>query len=172
MGFLDKILNKEAKKLISNVVDNMVDTVVDSARDVLNQSSGSSRPQNEDKAYTKAGAADQNEEDCCYSEAVVSKRIEKIIADNFSNCELRKEISSKEIGADDIAWNYTYGVYRDGSAVAMINILDNPNDYRKKIVLQSKAACKEHGIGYVHFLLHLPNRSSYISERLKEIIPA
>lgn len=158
MGFFDKILNKEAKKLISNVVDNMVDTVVDSARDVLNQSSGSSRP--------------QNEEDCCYSEAVVSKRIEKIIADNFSNCELRKEISSKEIGADDIAWNYTYGVYRDGSAVAMINILDNPNDYRKKIVLQSKAACKEHGIGYVHFLLHLPNRSSYISERLKEIIPA
>lgn len=157
MGFLDKLLNRETRKLINNVADRVTDAIKNAASETNST------------AHTASGSG---EEDCCHNISVVSGRIQTILAENFSGCELRKQIPASEIGASDIAWKYTYGVYRDGYAVGMINILDNSNDYCKKIVLQSKQACADHGIGYVHFLLRLPNRSSYIAEQLKKIIPA
>lgn len=156
MGFLDKLLNRETRKLINNVADRVTDAIKNAASETNST------------AHTASGSG---EEDCCHNISVVSGRIQTILAENFSGCELRKQIPASEIGTS-IAWKYTYGVYRDGYAVAMINILDNSNDYCKKIVLQSKQACADHGIGYVHFLLRLPNRSSYIAEQLKKIIPA
>lgn len=113
-----------------------------------------------------------DEEDCCFDAVVVEKRIKKILEENWSDCELRKSVPANGISAGNIEWTYSYGVYRDGQAMIMINILDNPNDYKRKIVLQSKEACRNQGIGYVHFLLHLPNRGSYILERLREEMPA
>lgn len=41
MGFLDKLLTKEAKKLISNVVDNVVDNVADTINDTINPNQSS-----------------------------------------------------------------------------------------------------------------------------------
>ncbi len=117
------------------------------------------------------GNEDNGEDDCRGRESVVRKRVQKIVAENWSDCELRENVSAGDIGAGFISWKYTYGVYRNGSPVAMINILRHADDYKNEIVLQSKQACKDMGIGYVHFLLRLPNRSSYILERLTEIIP-
>ncbi|MDE6184108.1 MAG: hypothetical protein K2G39_01565 [Lachnospiraceae bacterium] len=113
-----------------------------------------------------------DEEDCCFDAVVVENRIKKVLEENWSGCELRKHVPADAIGADAIEWTYTYGVYREGQAVVMINILDNKNDYKRKIVLQSKEACMDQGIGYIHFLLHLPNRASYILECLSEEMPA
>lgn len=113
-----------------------------------------------------------DEEDCCFDAVVVENRIRKILEENWNGCELRKGVSADRIGGGNIEWTYSYGVYRDGQAVVMINILDRPNDYKRKIVLQSKEVCQEQEIGYIHFLLHLPNRSSYILERLEEEMPA
>lgn len=167
MGFLDKLLSRETRKLIDNVADRITDAVKNAAN-----GTGSDFVNSTANTTVKNAAAGSSEEDCCHNISVVSDRIRTILTENFSGCELRKQISASEIGASDISWKYTYGVYRDGYAVAMINILDNPNDYRRKIVLQSKQVCADHGIGYVHFLLRLPNRSSYILEQLQKIIPA
>ena len=166
MGFLDKLLNKETKKLINTVADRVTDVVKNAVSETGSYFGNSAANTPMKNIVTGSG-----EEDCCHDAALVCSRIQTILAENFSGCELRKQIPASEIGAANIAWQYTYGVYRDGYAIAMINILDNPNDYRRKIVLQSKQVCVDHGIGYVHFLLHLPNRSSYILEQLKKIIP-
>lgn len=173
MGFLNNLLNKEAKKIISGVMDSVVDTVVDNARDALKQGSpqAASTGRGEPVRAARKTVIDE-EDDCCCDMSIVQSRIEKIVAENWSGCEMKKAVRSSEIGADEISWEYSYGIYRDGKAVAMINLLDNPNDYKRKIVLQSGAACQKRGIGYVHFLMHLPNRSSYILKRLQEIIPA
>lgn len=165
MGFLDKLLSRETRKVLNNVVGHVTDAIKDAAGEAVSVSgNGTASAQNI--------IIDADEEDCCHDAALVGSRIQTILSKNFSGCELRKNIPASEIGIFDISWQYTYGVYRDGYAVAMINLLGNPNDYRRKIVLQSRQACADHGIGYVHFLLHLPNRSSYISEQLTKIIPA
>ncbi len=155
MGFLDSLLNREAKRFISSMVDSVTDNLAEKTKTAINQASSNS-----------------DEEDCHNNAAIVKQRIQKALTEEFGNCELREQISAEAIGAGYLVWKYTYGVYRDGYAIAMINILDNRNAYRKKAVLESKQACQDHGIGYVHFMLHLPNRSSYISQRLREIIPA
>ncbi|MBO5055520.1 MAG: hypothetical protein J6C64_04085 [Lachnospiraceae bacterium] len=173
MGFLNNLLNKEAKKIISGVMDSVADTVTDSARDILAQKGVQVKGKDKwESELALRKAKNSDEDDCRYDTSVVRGRIEKIISENWSDCELRQGISASEIGAYDIDWKYSYGVYRDGKLLALINILENPNDYKRKIVLQSKAACQNSNIGYVHFLMHLPNRSSYISQRLHDIIPA
>lgn len=158
MGFLDKLLSGGTRKIISNVVDR----VTDAAKDAVSDLNGGT-------ASLKSASAD-GEGDCHGCAAVVENRIFSIFTEHFSDCELRRNVSASGIGSS-VPWQYTYGVYRGGQAIAMINILENPNDYRRKIVLQSKQACADCGIGYVHFLLRLPNRSSYILQQLQNIIP-
>lgn len=155
MGFLDRLINREAKRFISSMVDSVTDNLAEKTKTAINQASSNS-----------------DEDDCNNNAAVVKQRIQKVLSEEFGNCELREQISAQDIGAGYIDWKYTYGVYRDGYAIAMINILDNRNAYMKKAVIESKNECENQGIGYVHFMLHLPNRKSYISQRLREIIPA
>lgn len=175
MGFLDSLLKKEARKIISGVVDSVVDTVADSAREAFNQA-GFDSPSDKAETNTSGGGAgrsfevNEDEEDCCYETSVVEARIRKILMQQFADCELRKNINAAAIGASYLDWTYTYGVFREGQPVAMINLLDNPNDYKRKIVLQSKQACADMRVGYVHFLMHLPNRSSYIKQQLEKIL--
>ena len=173
MGFLDNLLKKEARKIISGVVDSVVDTVADSAREAFNQAGFDSPSEKTNKGGGGAGrefSIGEDEEDCCREAAVVEARIRKILSEEFSDCELQKNVAAASIGAGYLDWSYTYAVVRAGQMVAMINILGNPNDYKRKVVLQSKQACADMGLGYVHFLLHLPNRSSYIKQQLTKIL--
>ena len=173
MGFLENLLKKESRKIISGVMDAVADTVADSVKDAIGQAGNKQSSQSvKQTKHSEAVQKNADEEDCCFSEEIVEERIRKILASDFAGMELKKKIASNEIGAGHLSWNYTYGVYKDGAPVAMVNVLDNKNDYKRKIVLQSRQACADAGIGYVHFLLHLPNRSSYIKEQLKKIIPA
>ncbi|MBQ2934673.1 MAG: hypothetical protein IJD96_00385 [Lachnospiraceae bacterium] len=174
MGFLDNLLKKEARKIISGVVDSVVDNVLDGAKEAVNQSGISGNVQKKTQtAINRASEASAvcNEEESCYGkESVVRARMEQCLTREFPGYTLRKNVSASEIGTYDIAWTYTYGIYRDGQAVAMINLLAGANDYKRKIVLQSKTACRNAGIGYVHFILRLPNRSSYVAQQLRSIL--
>ncbi len=176
MGFLDNLLKKEARKIISGVMDSVVDNVVDSAREAL----GQKEPDNvfvasENSYGGGAGSSfsvSSDEESCCGKPDVVEERIRKVLASDFSGMELRKGVRSENIGARGISWIYTYGVYKDGIPVAMINFLSGANDYKRKSVLLSKQACEDIRVGYAHFMLRLPNRTSYIRQQLKKIIAA
>lgn len=174
MGFLDNLLKKEARKIISGVVDSVVDNVIDGAKEAMNQSGISESVQRKKQTVmncaNEVSAAYSAEESCCGQASVVRARIEQCLAQEFAGCTLKENVNAAEIGAYDISWTYTYGVYRAGQAVAMINLLAGANDYRRNIVLQSKAACRNAGIGYVHFILRLPNRSSYVAEQLRSIL--
>ncbi len=174
MGFLDKLLKKEAGKIISGVVDQVMDNVMDSAKEVLNQA-GFGEGASETAPQMGAGAGkgftvSLDEEHCGGDAEVIEGRIYKVLAKDFADCEIRKNVKSESIGIFEPAYTYTYGIYRDNVAVAMINVLDNPNDYKKKSVLQSKQACADRSISYVHFLQHLPNRYSYIEKQIKNLL--
>jgi len=176
MGFLDNLLKKETRKLLSGVMDAVVDNVVDSAKEALGQKSGNDVFSQAERSYG-GGAGNSftvsNEEEHCGGDVdMVEERIRKVLADDFTGMELRKGVSSQAIGAGNITWNYTYGIYQNGIPVGMINLLQGHNDYKKKNVLASKQACEDLRIGYVHFILHLPNRTSYIKQQLHKILAA
>lgn len=68
------------------------------------------------------------------------------------------------------AKKYSYGLYYNGQPKAMMMVLTDRNEYRKKSVMLSKDACYEKGVAYMNFMSHLPNRTDYISRRLRENI--
>ena len=161
MGFLDNLLKREARKIIANVVDNVVDNALDSIN-------GSAKSTSSVKSTTVATPSNPDEDDCCYEQAVVCDRIERIAASEWSGYELRKNISASELGADNNARDYSYGLYLNGVPKAMIIIIDIPSHYKKKDVLLAHEACERQGIFCMNLLLHLPNRYSYISKRLSD----
>lgn len=157
MGFLDNLLRKETRKIISGNSSE--------SRGVIN--TGTSKAGSSD--YREGAIVD--DDDCCYNEKIVCSRIESVAAEDWGSLELRKNVSCSILNAEAGSIDYTYGLFRDGAPVAMINVLPGVDDYRRKSVLLSAKACRENGVGYVHFMLKLPNRKTYIAQKLREIIP-
>lgn len=183
MGFLDNLLKKETRKIISNVVDNVVDKVVDNINDSMNSDkpSGNEISQQNNNSYSSsvstaqttsytsaASTEDPDEEHCGYELSVVCERVEKIAAEEWSGYELRKNIPASEMGASADARDYSYGLYLNGTPVAMIMIIPIASHYHKKDVLLAHEACERQNVFCMNLLLHLPNRRSYISKQLRD----
>jgi len=173
MGFLDRLFKKEAGKILSDVVEQ----VVDSAKEALEQAGFSTDEGEENgKEVTMGGGAGSSfaisaDEESCDGEAdVVDARIRKALAENFPDCELAEKVSAASIGLYEIDWDFRYVIYKNGSPRAVINLLYDQNDYRRKVILQGKEACADKGIGYTHFLMHMPNRYSYVEAQVKKIL--
>jgi len=163
MGFLNRLLKKEARKLVSGVLDEVVDTMTDNIRDSIKDNKNGSSVSYQENA---------EEKDCCGKVAVVEQRIRNVVAEEWGDrIEIRKNVSSSVMGAEPGALKtYTYGLYCDGAPVAMINVFEDSNLYCKKRTRLAKEACERNNVGYVHFLMRLPNRTSYIREQLTKIV--
>lgn len=161
MGFLDSLLKKETRKIISSVVDNVVDSVTDSIRNT--QSSNGAAGTN-----TVSRAVDADEEDCGGERAVIRARVEKVFSEEWGGYEVRRDIPAAEMGAPEGSRTYSYGLYLQGQPKAMVMVLDGGADYRRKDVVLSHQACGQKGVFCMNLLRHMPNRRSYISQRLKD----
>lgn len=160
MGFLDSLLKRETRKIISSVVDNVVDGVTDKIRN--GQNSGGTAG-----VKTVSGVVDP-EEDCYGEVAVIRARVEKVFSEEWSGYEVRRDIPAAEMGAPEGSRAYSYGLYLEGQPKAMVMLLDGGADYKRKNVVMSHKACEQKGVFCMNLLRHMPNRRSYISQRLKE----
>lgn len=52
----------------------------------------------------------------------------------------------------------------------MILILEQPWGYKRKDVQAAHELCGEKGIACMNLMLHLPNRKSYIINRIRELL--
>ena len=150
MGFLQNLLKKEAKKMLSNVINTAKDEVV--------------RTINSDP---EANSAANSDEDSCESEKELGERIAKIVTEEWPGYELRKDIPAGEMDAAFGARKYSYGLYKDGAPKAMILVLDGRSQYCRKDTRLAHEACKEKGVFCMNLMMHLPNRRSYIAEQLR-----
>ena len=90
------------------------------------------------------------------------------VLNQFSDYEIRTEISASEFNAPAGAKDYSYGLYYNGYPKALIMILDDRNHYRKKEVILAREAAEHLGIPYMNFMPHLPNKKNYIYERINK----
>lgn len=148
MGFLNSLI----RKTVSNMVDSAVDDVL---KNVPGKGSG------------KRDAGDEY----CRGESDLRGRIESIVAEEWPGYELRKNVSSREMLAQNGASRfYSYGIYHDGVPVAMIMLLHDSNAYRRREIRLARQACEEQRIPYMNFMTYMANYRSYISERLRKNI--
>lgn len=97
----------------------------------------------------------------------VRSKIEGIIASDFPEYELRKEVSASETNAAPGAKDYSYGIYLNNIPKAYIMIMEDHNHYRKAEVRLAREAAERNNIPYMNFMPYLPNEYSYVAERLK-----
>lgn len=154
------LLNSLIRKAVSTMVDSAVDSVMKNVHG--KDSSGTTS-----SATAKRGAGDEY----CRGESDLRGRIESIVAEEWPGYELRKNVSSKEMLAQDGASEfYSYGIYHDGVPVAMIMLLNENNAYRRRKVRLAQRACEEQKVPYMNFMTYMANYRSYISERLRKNI--
>ena len=174
MGFLDNLLKREARKIVAGVLDEVADAVTDNLKDSIreNRSGASTTTVRTSSAAKTVSSANEEEEHCGGSANVVEHRIRNVISQEWGDrIEIRKEVDSDLMGAEAGALErYTLGLYCDGAPVAMINLFNHPNLYRKKCTRLAREACERNNVGYVHFILRLPNYTDYIREQLKKIV--
>lgn len=147
MGFLDSLLKREARKFVSDIVDKAVDNAASTVSDKV------SNTVQEKTGFGKS--------------ANVYDKIKQVVATEFSDCELRENVSATEMGAEAGAASYTYGIYRNGAPVVMINVFTDRNAYRLKRYRLAKEAAEYNRVAHLNFFSHLPNEVSYITERLR-----
>lgn len=181
MGFLDNLFKKETRKIISGVVDSVVDNMVDSVKGAIQGNNASGTAESAPEAASAmnsqpaVGRKRENETgddaDCCFDENIVRRRIEMVAAEDWPGYELRRDIPATEFGADKKAHSFDYGLYLDGQPKVMIMLLEQ-YQYRSDYVQRAHSACRKCGAGSFHLLMHLPNRKTYIAERLRAVMPS
>lgn len=177
MGFLDNLLKKEVRKIISGAVDNVMENVKGAIKGNDPSSAANSSPnvsvKTNGRTIIEKGRENEtgDDADCCFDENVVRRRIEMIAAQDWPGYELRRNIPATEFGADEQAHGFDYGLYLNGQPKVMVMLL-NQYQYRSSYVQRAHAACKNKGVGSFHLLMHLPNRKTYIAERIKAVMPS
>lgn len=146
MGFFSNLLKKEAQKIISDKID--------SFSEAWNPQSGMDNQMSDEEG----------------GESGLRKRLEAVVAREYSDCELRREVPASEMCAGAGAKNYSYGLYRNGAPIAFMMVMEDRNHYKKKEVCLAQEAARQFRIPYMNFMSHLPNRTEYISNRLRENI--
>lgn len=172
MGFLQNLLKKEAKKMLSNVINTAKDEVVRTinadpdAEYKSTVSTPASAPVQ--KSAPVAASAANSDEDFCESEKELGERIARIVAEEWPGYELRKDIPASEMDAAFGARKYSYGLYKNGTPKAMILVLDGRSLYCRKDTRLAHDACWKKGVFCMNLMMHLPNRRSYISKQLRD----
>ncbi|MCM1064296.1 MAG: hypothetical protein NC420_07460 [Eubacterium sp.] len=102
-------------------------------------------------------------------ERLLRQRIEEAAAREKPEYELRRNVSSREVGApQDAEPTFDYGFYKNGILAAVIMILDDGNGYRRRSVRLAQMACGQRGVTYMNFMSYMMNRPEYISQRLQQ----
>lgn len=162
MGFLGDLIGnfvkKEASDMISDAVNKTIGNVVSSNNQRNNYNSDNN------STYKR------NDSNLGGGEDGFRERFESIIAQEYSEYELVKNVSAYDFGADEGAREYSYGLYYNGQPKLMIMIIRDNNGYRRSDVLKARRACEAKGISYLNFMVYFPNEYNYIADRIRNVI--
>lgn len=177
MGFLDRFLKKETSKLVNSAVNGIIGEVSDALSSAVNSTGSSNAESGSKSSNSDAAPAASNakgEKDCFGSEKVVAERIEKILAENYPGYTFRKNVAIADFGQKQyktcvkhtVDYVISDGFNREKAAVMILSGgMEN-----KMWTASLYRIFEERGLKHVHFLLHLPNRESYIAEQLKKVL--
>lgn len=152
MGFLDNLLKNKAKQIISDKIDDKFGTIRDSF----------TRESSKDASESAKRTRRDNDS--------ITQKLDTIFTEEFSEYEVRENISAQDFQAEEGAQNYSYGLYLNGEPKAMFMILNGNNEYKKASVVKAQYACSKNGIPYMNFMSYMANHYDYVSNRIHNAI--
>ena len=99
----------------------------------------------------------------------IDKKISDILAEKFSQYEVRRNVSPTEIGGTGKFMNYSFGIYQNGAPKLFI-MLTGKTTNNCRLYRWSKEQAQKAGITIINFVPHFPNRPEYVAERLAKYL--
>lgn len=133
--------------------------------------------------HDKVNESDPDDRDCWQNMETVRRRVERVMNEEWCSKDSSYEIR-RELGLHDMGWQelekvqlpdwrnkwafHACGLFRSGQPVAMVLLLPNNSCYNRSDVVAFHRACEKRGIFCMNLIPRLPNRYTYIRERLRE----
>ena len=99
----------------------------------------------------------------------IHKKIIDILAEKFSQFEVRRNVSPTEIGGTGKFMNYDFGIYLNGTPKLFITVTDSTLK-SNRLYRWSKEQADRAGFPMINFVPHFPNRPEYVAERLAKYL--
>lgn len=99
----------------------------------------------------------------------ITKKLSDILAEKFSQYEVRRDVSPTEIGGIGRFMNYSFGIYQGGSPKLFI-MITGKNTLSNRLYRWSKEQAQKVGVPLINFVEHFPNRPEYVSDRLAKYL--
>lgn len=170
----DKLANEAAAD-----INQAADTLAEGAQaERSNRSSLKEALENLSKAaeeYNRQNSTGRSAESSDYIEyddsdpRTAAVKIEAVMAEEFPQYELRKNVSPATIGGTGRFLDYSYGVYQNGTPVLFIMLVGKAT-CGSRMYRWSKEQAQKAGVTLINFVEHYPNRPEYIKNRLHQYI--
>lgn len=184
MGLFDKLISQGTKALgnaVSDVLKNDQSELgqtlrnVKSAVDSVVNMGEPIKESNTSTSQNKAVFLEDDEDEYGEFNSKLIKVLQKIgdyeICRNISPDELEQQAGQQIYTRGGVYCkpeNIDYGIYKDGQRILLINCWRNYGKYKRAANRQIKRYCDTHGIKMLDFFGYLPNRNSYMEERIRE----
>ena len=168
MGFLDRLLKQSARQITSAVVKNATNTIIDELTGNGNKTQTTPTVQTiATPAVTVSESVPAGYEGL--ADADLEMKLETVLAKEFPQYEIRKEVSPTTIGGTGRFLNYSYGVYENGTPKLFIMLIGN-NTCASRYYRWSKEAAQNAGVTLINFVPHFENKITYIIQRLHQYL--
>lgn len=170
MGFLDRLIKQSARQITSAVVKNATNTIIDELTGNGNKAQSQTTPAVQtttNPVVTVSEPVPAGYEGV--ADADVEIKLETVLAKEFPQYEIRKEVSPETIGGTGRFLNYSYGVYENGIPKLFIMLVGN-NTCASRYYRWSKEAAQKAGVTLINFVPCFENKITYIIQRLHQYL--
>ena len=164
MGFLDNLISKSTKKMISDI-----------AKSAVNAVSEEWNKATDNEALRPANAARSTSEDAvpagyeALADAMAMDKVKAVMQREFPQYEVREDVSPTTLGGTGRFLPYSLGIYENNVPKLFIMQVYN-NTCASRYYRWSKEEAAKAGVPLINFEAQYPNRIEYIINRLHQYL--
>lgn len=175
MGLFDSIFTDENKKKFASAMNTFADefakgvqeVVEDVSEAVTNTTNNSSASATTNTNYSYDRVPAGYEDLPPYPE--VEDKLRAVFKNEFSQYEIKENVSPTTIGGTGKFMPYSFGVYENGTPKLFIMVVAN-NTCKSRLYRWSKEEAEQNNISMINFVVNFENKIDYIINRLHQYL--
>lgn len=165
MGFLDSLLKKTVSKVVSETANSVANTINNSLSQAVGGSASSAGTSSAKKA---GGGVLPGYEHLRH--AMVDEKLDAVLAKEFPQYTVEKEVSATVFGGKDTYMPYSYIIYDEMHVPRLIIMVVYNNTCASAAYKRSRELAEAGGHTLINFVYAFENRLDYIINRLHQYL--
>ena len=174
MGFLDSLLRKSSNAVTSAAARAVGNAVGDVVEDATQNFIKGLKNSGDDVQESRSAAPVSKENKTpvsrdSWADKDVDEKLRIILADEFSQYEVREQVSPQEFGGEGKFLPYDFAVCENGQPKLFIMVVYN-NTCASREYRWSKEQAERAGVTIINFVYAFENRKDYMIDRLHQYL--